>query len=93
LKAFSKERPLALSLASPAGIAYTVEAGWSLVSTRRMLGLSEAASRRSISGPISDADAKANASTRSRQMSALLIACEHTMRHSHLFYKKPSTLI
>src|SRR5918999_4721655 len=49
-KAFSKERPFASSFASTAGILLTVEAGWSSVSTRRILGLVAADRRRCSSG-------------------------------------------
>src|SRR5215211_2149549 len=48
-KAFSKERPFSLSFASTTGILLTVEAGWSSVSTRRMLGLVAADRRRCLS--------------------------------------------
>src|SRR5215216_3366947 len=64
-KAFSKERPFSLSFASTAGILLTVDAGWSSVSTRRMLGLGAADCRRCSSS--GDPHAVAKRSDRSKQ--------------------------
>src|SRR5215211_5409460 len=70
-KAFSKERPFSLSFASTTDILLTVEAGWSSVSTRRMLGLvaGDLSRWRSSGGP----HATARSSDRSKQATSFRV--------------------
>jgi hypothetical protein len=81
-KAFSKERPFAMSLASTAGILLTVAAGWSSVRMSRMLGLVVADRRRCCSG---DPHAAARRSDKSKQATSLRVTADkHTIPLSPL---------